>query len=104
MKWQDAFMQHPLPELIKAQIHTGIWLDPPSNLTFYVLSFIGKIKNATIHIILPHWHDTGSWIIYSCKTWTYPFCIVNMMGADGLVTQGARASATMLDIDSVEPE
>ena len=35
-------------------------------------------------------------ILSSNKTITYLFCIVNSMGADVLVTQGARASATMI--------
>ena len=58
--------------------------------------FIGNIKINTIYIILPHWSDPGSWNPSSCKTRTYPFCIVKIMGADAVVKQGARASATMI--------
>ena len=48
------------------------------------------------YLIPPHWHDTGSWNPSSCKTRTYLFYIVNIMAADDLSTQGARASATMI--------
>ena len=48
------------------------------------------------HVIAPHWHDTGSWYPSSCKTRTYLAYMVNIMAADGLATQGARASATMI--------
>ena len=50
----------------------------------------------TSYVISPHWHDTGSRNPSSSKTRTYLFCIVNIMGADVLVTQGARASAAMI--------
>ena len=49
-----------------------------------------------IHILPPHWHDTGSWNPSSCRTITYIFYVVNIMGADVLVTQGARVSATII--------
>ena len=39
---------------------------------------------------------TGSWTPSSCKTFSYLFCIVNIMAADVLVMQGARASVTMI--------
>ena len=50
----------------------------------------------TFHVIPPHWYDTGSRNHSSSKTRTYLFCTVNSMAADVLVTQGARASATMI--------
>ena len=40
--------------------------------------------------------DTGSWNLSWSKTRMYLFYIVNIMGADILVTQGAMASATMI--------
>ena len=48
------------------------------------------------YVIPPHWHDTSSWNPSLCKTRTYLFYIVNTIGADVLVTLGARASATMI--------
>ena len=48
----------------------------------------------TIYIIHPHWHVTGSWNHSSCKTVTYLFYIVNIMDANGLAMQWARALAT----------
>ena len=56
---------------------------------------VRKLENVSvIDIIPPHWHDTGSWNPSSWKTRTYLFHIVDIMGADVLVTQGARAFAT----------
>ena len=51
-----------------------------------------------IYVIPPHWHDTGSWKPSSSRTRTFLVYIVNNMGADVLVTQGARASVTMIFI------
>ena len=42
-----------------------------------------------------HWHDTGRWYPSSGKIRTYLFDIVNIMGADVMAMQGARASAAM---------
>ena len=50
----------------------------------------------TFYVMYPHWHDTGSWNPSSSKTRTYLFYIVNIMGADGLATEGARVSATII--------
>ena len=59
--------------------------------------FHRKYKNiSTIYIIPPHWHDTGSWNLSSCKKITYLFFMVNIIIAGVLATQGARASATMI--------
>ena len=59
--------------------------------------FQRKYKNVSIiHVIPPHWHDTGSWNPSSSTTRAYLFYIVNIMGADVQATQGARASATMI--------
>ena len=49
-----------------------------------------------IFIIPPFWQDTGSLNPSSYKTRTYLFYIINIMGVDVLVTQGARASVTMI--------
>ena len=43
-----------------------------------------------------HTDMTGIWIPFSCKTRAYLFHILNIMAADDLVSQGARASATMI--------
>ena len=48
------------------------------------------------YVISPHWYDTGSWIPSSGKARTYLYYIVNIMAADVLATQGARASTTMI--------
>ena len=54
-----------------------------------------KHKNtSTVYTITLHWH--WHWHPSSCKTKTHLFYIVNIVGADVLATQGARASATML--------
>ena len=59
--------------------------------------FRGNKKHTFIyHVILPRWHDTGGWNPSSSRTRTYLSYIVNIMGADVLVPQGARASATMI--------
>ena len=50
----------------------------------------------TFYVIVPHWHNTHSWNPSSCKTNTYRFYIFNIMAADDLATQGARASATII--------
>ena len=52
--------------------------------------FIGNKNVSTIYIIPPHWHDKGNLNPSSCKIGTYPFCTVNIMGADVLATQGTR--------------
>ena len=48
------------------------------------------------NVIPPQWHGTGSGNPSSSKTRSYLFYIVNIMGADVLEMQGARASATMI--------
>ena len=50
----------------------------------------------TFYVIPPHWHDTGCWNPFLCKTSTCLFYMVNIIDADALVTQGLRASATMI--------
>ena len=50
----------------------------------------------TISIIHPHWHDTGSWNPFSCKTRTCLFNISNIVAADDQAMQGDRTSAAML--------
>ena len=55
-----------------------------------------QIYISTFYLIPPHWHDTGSWNPSSIESRIYLFLLVNIMGADVLVTQGARTSATMI--------
>ena len=47
-------------------------------------------------IIPPHWHGTGIWNPYSWKTRACLFHIANVMAANDMATQGARASAVVL--------
>ena len=69
-----------------------------SNSAIYTTAIYWAYTVFTFKVIPPHWHDTGSWNPSSSKTRTYIFYIVNIMAADDLVTQGARASATMIFI------
>ena len=65
--------------------------------TLYVLSFSEEHKHdLTFYVIPPHWFDTGSWNPSSCKARTYVLYLVNIMAADDLAMQGARASETMI--------
>ena len=75
-------------ESLKGQLHYAL-----KKYFAYVRSWIIIF---TYYVILPHWHDAGSWNPTSSKRKTYLFYIVNIMGADVLATQGARASATMI--------
>ena len=71
-------------------------------LTLYVTNFINHKLVFTFYVIPPQWYDTGSWNPSSCKTRTYLVYIVNIMAADVLATQGARASdMSNHDIDKV---
>ena len=58
--------------------------------------FRGNKNIYTFYVIPPYWHDTGRWNLSLNKVRTYSFYIVNIMGADVLVTVGARASVTMI--------
>ena len=49
----------------------------------------------TISIIPLHWHDADSGNPSSCRTRTHLIYIVNIMAADGLAKQGAKASTIM---------
>ena len=65
--------------------------------TLYVPFFLQNHKCVfTFSIIPPCRYDTGVWNLFSWKTRSYLFYIVNIMVADDLSTQGRRASATML--------
>ena len=71
--------------------------------TFYILlnplcaKFFRWNKKIYLHFMsFLHVDMPQSWNPLSCKTKTYLFYIVNIMGADVLATQGARASATMI--------
>ena len=64
--------------------------------TLYELNFsVGTKTYIIFYVIYPHWHCTGCWDSPSSKTRTYLFYIVNIMVADVLAMEGARASATM---------
>ena len=66
-------------------------------LTLYVLNFADGTKPIfTFYVIHPHWHDTSSLDTSSSKVRIYLFYMVNIKGVDDLVTQGARASETMI--------
>ena len=72
------------------------------SLTLYMLILQRKHKHVfAYHVIPRHWRGTGNYNPTSSKTWTYLFCIVNIMGVDVLAMQGARASAIMISINSV---
>ena len=54
-------------------------------------------KYVFIFYVIPlHWYTTDSYNMSSYDTRTYLFYTVNIMVADVLATQGARASATMI--------
>ena len=54
--------------------------------------FRGNLKHIfTVHVIPPHWYDTGGWNPSSNKTRTNTFHIVNIMAAGVLAMQGGRA-------------
>ena len=55
----------------------------PLRVKFFIIS--------TIYIIPPHWHGTGSWNPSSCGRRTCIVYTINIIGADILATQGARA-------------
>ena len=50
----------------------------------------------TFYVIPPKWYDKGSWNPSWSKTRAYLFYIGNIMAADVLATQGARASSAMI--------
>ena len=66
-------------------------------LTLYVLNlFYQPHKHVfATSIVHPYWYDMSSWNPSSWKTMVYLFYIISIMGADGLATQGARASTIM---------
>ena len=67
------------------------------NITKIMVNFSLGTKNIfTFYVTPPCWHDTGSWNPSSSKTRTFLSYTVNIMGADVLATQEARASATMI--------
>ena len=97
MAWRRSG-DKPLSEPIMVSLLTHIcvtrphWVNP-----LHAKFFRGNINiYFTFYVIPPHWYDTGSWNPSSSNTRTYLSYIVNIMAADVLVTQGARASATMI--------
>ena len=72
-------------------------LSSDNYLTLYMLIFSEGTKHiSTFHVIPPYWHDTGNWNHSSWKTRTCLIHIANIMAADDLVTQRARASTAMI--------
>ena len=68
-------------------------------LTFYMLKFSEETQTGIYNLYMyhsPQSVDTDGWNSPSCKTRTFLFNIVSIMGADALATQGARASATVI--------
>ena len=64
---------------------------------FSDIFFQKKYKHVfTIHISHSSTVSGHRWNSSLCKTRTYLFCTVNIMGADVVATQGARVSATMI--------
>ena len=53
--------------------------------------FWGNVKNLFAFVISQHWDGKSSW-----KENAYLFCIVNIMAADDLSPEGARASVVMV--------
>ena len=88
--------QHDMKNVLVRHLGHGnmqlVWLNPlcakrfrgSINMYLHLLSFLHTDMTQVVEIL--------SW----CKTRTCLFYIVNIMGADVLVTQGARASATMI--------
>ena len=66
-----------------------------NELTLYVLNFAEETK-IYIYILCHSSALISHRYISSSKVKIYLFYIVNIMGADVLVTQGARESATMI--------
>ena len=58
----------------------------------------GRNINIYLHlvVIVDIGNGPGCWDPLSRKTRSFPFHIINIMAADGLVTPGARASAAMI--------
>ena len=98
----DAGMTKLLPSMHREQTLKSPYGPATSRCNNYVINSLSANiftwnKNLfAIYIIAPHWHDTGSWNPSSCKTKTCLFYIINIVAADGLVTQTARASVTMI--------
>ena len=79
----------------------------PPSLSMFHKSIISKLNRESLNpwcaklfrenkSIYLHWHDTGSWNPSSSKERIYLICTFNIMAADDMATQGARASATMI--------
>ena len=69
------------------------------SFNFYALNCSEGTKHIfTFYVIPSDLHDTGSWNPSLSKTRTLLFYIVNIMVANRLATQGARASPTMIFI------
>ena len=55
------------------------------------LGWVVFLSIRSFYFFASQWYGTISWNPSSCKTRTYLFHIANIMGADVLATQGARA-------------
>ena len=63
-------------------------------LPYYVLNFSQETQKCIYNLY--HFSKLTSLNYSSWKTRSYIFYVINIMGADGLATQGARASATTI--------
>ena len=88
------------PQCLNMMPYAGTELESHSNimLTLYVMNRISvKHKYVSAFNIIPrYWNITGWWVSLSWKTRISTIHILNIMAADALTTQGARASAGML--------
>ena len=65
--------------------------------TLYMPNFQQNHRHLFTFFTIPScWYGTGSWHYFPWKTRSYPFYVVSIMGADALVTQGTRASVTII--------
>ena len=94
MGWHFSGNMYYLMITHHTDINESHWRIKPLRAKF----FRGNIHKHifTFHVFHPHWYDTGGCNLFSSKTRTYLFYIVNIMAADVLATQGARASSTMV--------
>ena len=77
--------------------HSGHFVQASICVNPLCAKFFREHKHAiTLYVIPPHWHDIDSWNPSWYKTRIYILYIVNIMVADVLATQGARALATMI--------
>ena len=89
---EELFVGGRNPRKISIDLHRTLCFNP-----LYAKFFFYRNIEMYLQFILFLLTDmTGSWNPSSCKIRTYLFCIVNVMDADVLATQGTRTSATMV--------